>query len=324
MTDAQAAAIPANVALRPAGKAQKLAYSVEPGAVLSGAVLVQNNTGRDRAIRIAAVDVGTAALGGAVYGERPGKGTGRWLDLNIPSVRVAAHRARVVRFRIRVPRNAPAGVHYAGITAIDADQLRAVSSAPSGTAKRIVFHRIARFALPVKIRVKGEGVAPRLHFSDATVAVDAAGANVLVKLENTGETLIRRTAVDLQVKQGARTLFAIKQHLKEFVPDSAAQYPMPWPGAPKEGRYRLIGEIRPAGAPVINVDAALKVDGKNATSAGRSLAGRISRPEKARISLMVWLALGLVTTAAAALGLAFVRTRRRLQAATARHDDARR
>jgi hypothetical protein len=104
--------------------------------------------------------------------------------------------------------------------------------------------------------------------------------------------------------------------LKEFVPDSAAQYPIPWPGAPKEGTYRLIGEIRPVGAAVIKVDAGLKVDGNNATSARSSVAGRIGRPERAGISLIVWLALGIVTTAAAGLCLAFVRTRRRLRAAT--------
>jgi hypothetical protein len=291
-------------------------YAAAPGGVLSGAVLVQNGTAHAREIRLAAVDVGTAALGGAVYGERPGTGTGRWLDLSSRSVTVAAYRARLVRFRIRVPWNAAAGAHYAGITAIDADQLRAASAAPSRSGKRIVFHRIARSALPVRIRVKGEGAAPRLHLSDVKVAVDAARANVLVTLDNTGHTLIRRTMVDLQVKQGARTLFATKQRLKEFVPDSAAQYPIPWPGAPKEGTYRLIGEIRPVGAPVINVDAGLKVDGNNATSARSSVAGRISRPEQAGISLIVWLALGIVTTAAAGLGLAFVRTRRRLRAAT--------
>jgi hypothetical protein len=127
----------------------------------------------------------------------------------------------------------------------------------------------------------------------------------------------------LHVKQGARTLFATNQRLKEFVPDSTAQYPMPWPGVPKEGTYRLIGEIRPAGAPVIKVDAGLKVDGENATSARRSIAGRTSQPEQAGIGLMVWLGLGAVTTAAGAFALAFVRTRRRLKAATARHDDAR-
>jgi hypothetical protein len=111
--------------------------------------------------------------------------------------------------------------------------------------------------------------------------------------------------------------------LREFVPDSVAQYPIPWTGAPKEGTYRLVGQIRPAGTPVIKIDARLKVNGRTVASARRSTAGRTSPPAaNSGISLVVWLAMGAVTTVAVMFAFAFVRMRRRLLAATA-HDQKR-
>jgi hypothetical protein len=317
MAAAQSAPAPANVVLEAVGNAQKLAYTAAPGAVLSGAVRVENSTAHAREIRLSAVEVGTAAFGGAVYGERAGKGTGRWVTLSTRSVSVGPHGARVVRFQVSVPPSASAGVHYAGITGIDAQQLRAATAAKGGRTQRIVFHRLARFALPVKVTVAGPGAAPRLDLRNAKVVVDAAGAHVLVNLENTGHTLVRTTDVDLQVKAGNRTRFSARQPLKEFVPDSTARYPITWPGVPTRGTYRLVGEIHPAGAPVVKVDAALKVDGKTVTSARRSVAGQISPPMNQGMNLIVWLSLGGATAAAAAFGLAFVRMRRRLIAATA-------
>jgi hypothetical protein len=314
---------PARVALEPAGKATKLAYSAEPGAEVEGAVLVQNGTGRARPIALSAVDVGTAALGGAVYGEAPGKRTGSWLTLSMPSVDVAPHSARLVPFRIHIPRDAEAGVHYAGITAIDAEQLRATKAAPSRTAKRIVVHRLARFALPVKIRVQGGSAASHVELRGAEVAVDAAGSRVILKLENTGHTLVRSTRVDLRLKRGDRTLFTASEPLKEFVPDSVASYAMPWPGAPERGEYRLVGEVRPAGAPVIAVDERLQIDG-DAASAARRAVGARGVPANDGIGALVWFALAGATMAAALFGLALVRMRRRLIAATAQQDVERR
>lgn len=321
---AQSTANPVNVALEPVGKAQRIAYTADPGAELAGAVRVQNGTGQAREIALSAVDVGTAPLGGAVYGEWPPRQTGRWLDLGARTVTVPAHGARVVRFRVRVPQSAPAGVHYAAITATDAAQLRAAGAPSRGAGKGIVVHRLARFAMPIKLQVRGPGVAPQVKLRKARTAIDAAGANILVNLENTGHTLVRTTRVDLRIKHGKRTLFSTTQGLKELVPDSVAPYAIPWPGIPREGDYRLVGEIRPLGAPAIKVDARLNVAGRNITAARRSIAGQASQPpEKVSISLVVWLALGAVTTAALVFALAFARLRRRLISATANNSERR-
>jgi hypothetical protein len=310
---AQNARVAGGIALQPVGASKRLDFPARPGSVVQGAVLVKNTTAGDSTVRLTAVDVGTAAMGGAVYGDKAGKQTGRWLVLATQSVKVPAHRARVVRFRVRIPGGARPGVHYAGITAIDAAQLRAPRRS-ANQGKRIVLRRLTRFALPVKLRVPG-AASPRLQLRGARIDVDAVGANVLVKLQNTGQTLIRSTKVDLRLKQQNRTLASSRQELREFVPDSSAEYSMSWPGIPAQGDYRLVGEIRPAGAPVVRVDRALRVGGTEVKKARRSIVARTAPPAGGP-PVALLLGLGGALAVAVGFGIAFMRMRRRLKAAT--------
>jgi hypothetical protein len=298
------------VAVEAAGKSPRLAYTVQPGSVINGAVVVRNAAKRPAVVRLAAVDVGTAPLGGAIYGKVAGRRIGSWVTLGARAVTVPGDSARKVNFTVRVPSDARPGAHYAGITAMDAAQ--AAGRKGTGKAKNMTLHRITRFALPIKVRIPGP-VSPKLSYQGSKVAVDARGAKVLVRLRNPGGTLIRSTTVNLRLRHGTRTVAAARQPLMEFVPDTAAKYPVALAVMPVEGDYRLVGEIRPAGAPVVKVDDIVHIDGKKVKQTQRSIVGRTAPIPARSGSPLIWVALGGVSLLALALLLAFVRMRRRLR-----------
>lgn len=308
--------LPSGIAVQPASSSH-LSFVARPGSVLTGAVRVRNTSRQARTVRLSTADIGTAQLGGAVYGDGAGRRIGGWLSLQSGTVKVPPHGNRIVRFRVRVPAGATSGVHYAGITAVDAADLRSARTAAKGGSKSIVFHRIERMALPIRLQVPGHS-SPRLVARGAKVAVNAAGANALLTLENTGRRLILNTGVDLRVVRGARTIARAKQPMREFVPDSSTAYPVAIPGVPAAGDYRLVGQVKPAGAPVLNIDEVLHVSGNTVSKARRSLQNGTARPATSGgISIFVWIALGGGTAAFAVLLVAFARMRRRLKEATA-------
>jgi hypothetical protein len=308
---------PVGIALMPGGTADRLEFDTRPGSVVEGTVRVKNGRAGSRTVRLSAVDLGTASFGGAVYGQSAPKKAGKWLKLEHRTVTVPARSARTVRFRVSVPAGARSGVHYAGVTASDAAELRAARTSGGGKKKSIVFHRIVRMALPIKIKLPGPA-SPLLQLRGAKVRVDAVGTQVQIDIENAGGTLIRSTGVDLRMTKGSRTIMTGRRPMTEFVPETSTAYPLAIPGVPAAGDYRIVGRITPAGGPAVRVDELVHINGRTIAKARRSLDGR-ARIATARggISPMLWLAVGGLAAIAAVLAIAFARMRRRLKEATA-------
>jgi hypothetical protein len=310
-------ALTGGIALLPGGTADRLEFDTQPGSVVEGTVRVKNGGRSSRAVRLSAVDLGTASFGGAVYGQTAAKKAGKWLKLERGTVTVPARGMRTVRFRVSVPAGARSGVHYAGVTASDAAELRAARTSGGGKKKSIVFHRIIRMALPIKLELPG-AASPRLRLRGAKVRVDAVGTQVQVGIENDGGTLIRSTGVNLRITKGSRTIMTGRQPMTEFVPGTSTAYPLTIPGVPAAGDYRVVGRITPAGGPAVRVDEVIRINGKTIAKARRSLDGRARiAPAGGGISPMLWLAVGGLGAIAAALAIAFARMRRRLKEATA-------
>ncbi|MEA2466890.1 MAG: hypothetical protein QOJ57_1016 [Thermoleophilaceae bacterium] len=308
---------PAGIALMPGGTADRLEFDTRPGSVVEGTVRVKNGGGSSRAVRLSAVDLGTASFGGAVYGQSAAKKAGKWMRLERRTVTVPARSMRTVRFRVSVPAGARSGVHYAGVTASDAAELRAARTSGGGKKKSIVFHRILRMALPIKLELPG-AASPRLRLRGAKVRVDAVGTQVQIGIENAGGTLIRSTGVNLRITKGSRTIMTGRQPMTEFVPGTSTAYPLTIPGVPAAGDYRVVGRITPAGGPAMRVDEIVHINGKTIAKARRSLDGRARvAPARGGISPMLWLAVGGLGAIAAALAIGFARMRRRLKEATA-------
>jgi hypothetical protein len=308
---------PAGIALLPGGTADRLEFSTRPGSVVEGTVRVKNGGASSRAVRLSAVDVGTASFGGAVYGQSAARKAGKWLKLERRTVTVPARSVRTVGFRVSVPAGARSGVHYAGVTASDVAELRAARTTGGGKKKSVVFHRILRMALPIKLELPG-AASPRLRLRAARVRVDAVGTQVQVGIENTGGTLIRSTGVDLRITKGSRTIMTGRQPMTEFVPGTSTAYPLTIPGVPAAGDYRVVGRITPAGGPAVRVDELVHINGRTIAKARHSLDGRAQiATARGGISPMLWLAVGGLGAIAAALAVAFARMRRRLKEATA-------
>jgi hypothetical protein len=314
---AQGPAVPGGIALLPGGKHERLDFKAQPGSVVEGTVLVKNASRSSRTVKLSGVDVGTAEYGGAVYGETDGRKVGSWVHLGDETLTVPARTIRTVPFSVRVPAGARSGVHYAGITAADADQLRAAKTSDGAKKKSIVFHRIVRMALPVKLELPGPA-SPKLQLRDAKVQVNAVGTRATLELENTGGTLVRSTGVDLRITDGVKAIASSRQPMSEFVPGTKASYPLAITGVPKAGVYRIVGRVTPAGGPAVQVDEQIRITGKTVAKAKKSLQGAVEqRSGQGGISPVIWAAIGGLGLLAVGLGVAFARMRRRMRALTA-------
>src|SRR6266540_2661715 len=100
-------------------------YRIDAGKRETGALRLVNRSSRPLSVLLSAVDITTAATGGLQYGTRRTGGDGRWLALARRGVRLPAGGVETVPFRLRVPKRAEPGDHFAGIVAINSADARA-------------------------------------------------------------------------------------------------------------------------------------------------------------------------------------------------------
>jgi len=252
---APAAAAPSGgLSIAAEGTGGGLRLDGEPGGMVRGAVRVSNLSRRAMTVRLQAADIGNAANGGADFRTGTLARAGRWLTLSANEVRLAPRSSRRVGFTARVPAGAAGGSHYAGVVAIDAADLappparKAAEGEQTGTIQRI-----NRMAVPVSIRLPGP-VRRSLALSGAALDVRAGQTTLRLGLRPGGTAFLPGARIRLRVVRDGRTVFGHRAGLGQMVPGSAIDYGIPWRGRPTEGEYRIVGEIRPEGAPVVRID----------------------------------------------------------------------
>ncbi len=170
-----------------------------------------------------------------------------WIRLQRTRVQVPGQGVVQVPFSARVPRGVRSGDHLAGILAYGQ------SPRPTRRHSRFRLRFVSRLAIAVQVRVPG----PRrtvLDFRGASINVVPAGAFLGLKLADTGNTLIPTTSGRLSVFKGSRRLFSSRIRIDSFVPLTGITYPLPWPGRPVEGKYRVVGHLDPKGGRRIRID----------------------------------------------------------------------
>lgn len=288
-------------------------FGVRAGDDVRGTVRIVNRSGRTRVVRLQTLDLVTGDRGGIVFRSGRPSATGAWLRLDRRDVRLRPGASARVGYSAQVPARVATGEHYAGVVAIDRADLRAAARRPSGR-RGVVLRHITRLALPVRFTVGGPAERT-MAAGRADFAADAAGSRIDLPLRSTGAKLIREAEVDFAVRDDrGRTLFTHKATLGEFVPRTIARYPIAWRGRAAEGRYRLVGTVRPKGAPVIRLDQTLEFTRRRAEDLESQTGEQAATAAGPPLLLLVGLALALV--AAIAATAAYVRLRRRLQAAT--------
>lgn len=193
----------------------------------------------------------TAGGGGLQYGGRDARGDGRWVTLDRRRVDLPAGGSRIVGFRLRVPRGAEAGDHFAGIVVLNERDQRAAKRRASGGSLQL--RVLPRLAVAVQTTLAGPS-RRELTAGRGSIEITPSATSGALLVRNTGNRLIRATTGDLALLQGDRELARHDVDLDSFVPRTQVTLRVPFEGTPARGDYRLRGVLRPAGGRPVRVD----------------------------------------------------------------------
>lgn len=217
--------------------------SVAPGETYTDQVVVTNTGDTPVDLVVTGVDGLTAATSGAVYGNRqdPITKAGAWVSTPTPTVTVAPHSEVPVPFTVKVPKNAGAGDHLAGIAFEDAH--------PTAAGSNFAVTQIVRAVMGVQVVVPGPG-AFAVHLDDAKLESlpGVSAASVVVKLGNSGARLGKAgLTVVLSGPNGYER--TVTRTLDTILPGDTIDYPLAWPDVLKTGDYTIKATATANGAP---------------------------------------------------------------------------
>lgn len=222
--------------------------------MLHGGVRVRNLLGRPITVMLMPADIRNSSNGNADYATTALSQAGRWLTLAARSVRLQPHAVSEVAFSVTVPAAAHGASHYAGIVAIDSADLASAAAGKKTRGRTFSFQRINRQALPLTIRLPGP-LSRGLALRAISLSVQPAGAGLVLRLHPDGSELTEGAQVQVRVLRGARTVLRSDSTLGQLFPGADLGYRIPWVGqVPVPGTYRVLGVIRPRGAPAIRID----------------------------------------------------------------------
>lgn len=289
-------------------------FQARPGELTRGELLVRDTGPEPKRIELAGTDAVTAGGGGYAFSSFAPSHTGSWLRLARRSVTLRPGGSAVVPFTIAVPPDASPGEHFAGITAIDADEVAAVS------ARRAALRHtgavvLTRAGIAVQVDLPG-AVVYRLAFRGARLAVSPSGARLVLQIANTGNQLIPSTRVHLVVRRGARTLFRSETLLGAFLTDGGLDYEIPWQGTIASGRYHITGWLAPSRGARVPLTQTLRIADRSIHELRRE--SPVTTVAASKIPAVPLVALGVAGVIIAGLGCAMVRGRRRAAVSLAR------
>lgn len=225
-----------------------------PGAVVTQALEVRNDSDKAIQLRLAAVDAVTGPLGGASFGltDDTATRTGSWVRLDQTSVSLQPDASARLPFTVTVPPDVESGQHLAGIS-VAAVEPASVTTGTTAGAGATIDIRMRRL-LAVQVNLPG-ATAPELAVRGVRAVAGPQGLHLEVDIENVGSALTQA--------QGTLTLagedFTRDFEVDTFVPRTAITYPVEWTSAARKGTYAAAVEIR--------------YDGRTATWQGDVLVG---------------------------------------------------
>lgn len=120
------------------------------------------------------------------------------MKLSRSVVTLAPHATDHVTLTLMVPPSATAGQHYAGVIAVDAADLAALARARSAQHRTFQINSLTRVGMAVQINVPGSAKRS-LALMGASIGTAPSGPTVQLSLSNSGNQLIPKTGVQLQV-----------------------------------------------------------------------------------------------------------------------------
>lgn len=241
-----------------AGQESFFVFKSKPGRSVTGAVLLTPEPERTTEVVLKAVDVTTAATGGIDYGSADPEGVGRWIDLS--DARVTLEGSPVsVPFEVRIPEDARAGDHFAGIVAYDAG----AQDAKEGPQRQVQLEFVSRLAIATQIIVPGKKRAD-VRFAGAAIEVAPSGAVLHVSFDNQGNALAEDIVGNVTLSRDDRLILSDRLEMTSFLPETSVAYPFPFPRTPAEGTYQLAGSFQVGDGPRQEIEAEVEFGSEQA------------------------------------------------------------
>jgi hypothetical protein len=295
----------------PVGSTSSITLHGAAGRVLHGAVQVRNLSRRPTSVVLQPADIQNSSNGDADYVTTHPQQVGRWLHLARHKVRLGPHGARQITFAVRIPRRVTGGAHYSGIVAVNAADLAHHAAHNKSGKPGFTFYRISRQAIPVTIHLPGR-LTRSLSLTSVKLIAEPIGAGLVLGLLPGGTELTEAAPVTLRVTRGARTILKSNGTLGQLFPGSALNYRIAWPGRPTPGSYHVVGQIRPVGSPVINIDQTIVFSAAKAKQLTQETPPVAGAPASgSAMPTWVWGALAAAAAGLGGLSFAVVKLARR-------------
>ena len=299
-------------------------YSLSPGAVHQGGVIVSNSGTATGTVKLFAADATTGNTTGTVYlTDRAAKHAGAWISLAKTTLTLKPGQHRTVPFTVRVPTSVTPGQWVGGVVAETSHQV----SQPKSKKKASVRIKIRDLTIvAVQVNVPGPPVLG-LTIGGVTTGGQRGFQQIVTHIANTGNVLVKPTGtVTVLNKQGAK-LQVLTFKMDTFLPQTAIDYPLLLKKALAPGDYsanvRLaIPGVSGAAGQVVTAHPSFSISKQDVKQVFTSAAPQAPPPTTAGSSSSSsppWALIGLAVLVALLLGLLvfqLLRHRRKPQAAT--------
>jgi hypothetical protein len=198
-------------------------YSLPPGSVQQGGVIISNSGTATGTVKLFAADATTGRTTGTVYlTDRKATRAGAWISLSSTSLTLKPGQHQTVHFTVRVPANEKPGQWVGGVVAETSRQV----TGPKTKQKASVQIKIRDLTIvAVQVNVPGP---PVLGFKIGGVSTGGQRGfqEVVTHIANTGNLLVKPTgSVTVLNKQGA-VLQLLTFKMDTFLPQTAIDYPL--------------------------------------------------------------------------------------------------
>jgi hypothetical protein len=198
-------------------------YSLAPGAVQQGGVIISNSGTATGTVKLFAADATTGRTTGTVYlTDRKAKRVGAWTSLSSTSLTLKPGQHQTVHFTVRVPANAKPGQWVGGVVAETSRQV----SGPKSKQKASVQIKIRDLTIvAVQVNIPGP---PAISFKIGGVKTGGQRGfqEVVTHIANNGNVLVKPTgSVTILNKQGT-VLQVLPFKMDTFLPETAVDYPL--------------------------------------------------------------------------------------------------
>ena len=213
-------------ALKAIGAGDQGYYSFpgEPGATVSGRIMVINTGPRAGTVRLDAVDATTGATTGAVYRdvEERAEGVGAWISLSRASVELEPGGEAVVPFTVTVPGDARRGDHLGGIVAVPVSE---EATGENGGEDRSFRVEVVNQSI-VAVQLEVPGAARSLLAVRGVEPGGNPGYQTLeLALSNPGEKMVKGKGT-VEIVRGGDVVAGQDFAIDTFLPRTRIAYPL--------------------------------------------------------------------------------------------------